>query len=286
MASTNLGDVQYQVEKYWAPVAMKQLRESLLLGALVNKDYQGDLKRGGDTVRVYQVNAPSASTTTIGTTNSNVFTPSAVSTSYVDIVANKHVTAAYEIADEVELMSLLNQGNPEVVQSLVFAVEKAVNTALYTAMVPSTSAPDHLLNSVTDLNNTQLLAIRQLAAAAKWDTMKGWYGLIDPSYYSDVLASQTLVSSDFGAADTPVISGKLGLRRYGFQIFEDTSLTTDVGYFFHPDAVHLVMAKELSIKISDLHPTGKHGFMLSVDMIFGTALGIDGGKKCIKVLAA
>jgi hypothetical protein len=136
------------------------------------------------------------------------------------------------------------------------------------------------------MNNTQLLAIRQLAAAAKWDTMKGWYGLIDPSYYSDVLASQSLVSSDFGAADTPVISGKLGLRRYGFQIFEDTSLATDVGYFFHPDAVHLVMAKELSIKVSDLHPVGKHGFMLSVDLIFGTALGIDGGKKCIKALAA
>lgn len=286
MASTNLGDVQYQVEKYWAPVAMKQLRESLLLGSMVNKDYQGSLKRGGDTVRVYQVNAPTASTTTIGTTNSNVFTPSAVSTSYVDIVANKHVTAAYEIADEVELMSLLSQDNPEVIQSLVFSVEKAVNTALYTAMVPSSAAPDHLLNSITDMNNSQLLAIRQLAAAAKWDTMKGWYGLIDPSYYSDVLAAQTLVSSDFGAADAPVISGKLGLRRYGFQIFEDNSLATDVGYFFHPDAVHLVMAKELAIKVSDLHPTGKHGYMLSVDLIFGTALGIDGGKKCIKVLAA
>lgn len=286
MASTNLGDVQYQVEKYWSPVAMKQLRESLLLGALVNKDYQGDLKKGGDTVRVYQVAAPNATTTTVGTLNSNSFSPSAVTTSYVDIVANKHVTAAYEIADEVELMSLLNRDNPEVISSLVFSVEKAVNTALYAAMVPSAAAPDHLLNLVTDLNNTQLLDIRKLAATAKWETSKGWYGLIDPSYYSDVLASQSLVSSDFGAADAPVISGKLGLRRYGFQIFEDNSLATDVGYFFHPDAVHMVMAKELSIKISDLHPTGKHGFLISVSLIFGTALGIDGGKKCIKVLAA
>jgi hypothetical protein len=266
-------------------MATQQLRESLLLGSLVNKEYQGSLAKMGDRVRVYSVNAPSATTKTVGTSGSNEFSASAISTSYVDVTADKHVTAAFEFADEVELMSMIESGNPEVMQSLVFSVEKAVNSALYTAMVPSAAAPDHQL--VTgDLNNTQLLAIRKLAAQAKWDTMKGWYGLTDPSYYSDVLAAQTLVSSDFGAADAPVISGKLGLRRYGFQIFEDNSLAEDVGYFFHPDALLMVMAKEMSIKVSDLHPVGKHGVLLSCDLIFGVALGIEGAKKCIKVTAA
>ena len=285
MASTNLTDVQYQVQKFWSPLATQQLRESLLLGSLVNKEYQGDLKKMGDTVRVYSVNAPTATTKTVGTSGSNEFTASAISTSYVDVKADKHVTAAFEFADEVELMSMIESGNPEVMQSLVFSVEKAVNSALYAAMVPSAAAPDHQLGLVTDLNNTQLLSIRKLAAQAKWDTMKGWYGLIDPSYYSDVLAAQTLVSSDFGAADAPVISGKLGLRRYGFQIFEDNSLAEDTGYFFHPDALLMVMAKEMSIKVSDLHPVGKHGVMLSCDLIFGVALGIEGAKKCVKVTA-
>ena len=286
MASTNLTDVQYQVQKFWSPMATQQLRESLLLGSLVNKEYQGDLKKMGDTVRVYSVNAPTATTKTVGTSGSNEFTASAISTSYVDVKADKHVTAAFEFADEVELMSMIESGNPEVMQSLVFSVEKAVNAALYAAMIPSAAAPDHQLGAVSDLNNTQLLAIRKLAAQAKWDTMKGWYGLIDPSYYSDVLAAQTLVSSDFGAADAPVISGKLGLRRYGFQIFEDNSLGEDVGYFFHPDALLMVMAKEMSIKVSDLHPTGKHGVLLSCDLIFGVSLGIQGGLKCVKVTAA
>jgi hypothetical protein len=286
MASTNLTDVQYQVQKFWSPMATQQLRESLLLGSLVNKEYQGDLKKMGDTVRVYSVNAPTATTKTVGTSGSNEFSASAISTSYVDVKADKHVTAAFEFADEVELMSMIESGNPEVMQSLVFSVEKAVNSALYAAMIPSAAAPDHQLSTVTDLNNTQLLSIRKLAAQAKWDTMKGWYGLIDPSYYSDVLAAQTLVSSDFGAADAPVISGKLGLRRYGFQIFEDNSLAEDTGYFFHPDALLMVMAKEMSIKVSDLHPVGKHGVMLSCDLIFGVSLGIQGALKTIKVTAA
>jgi|NOAtaT_7_FD_contig_91_648992_length_2205_multi_9_in_0_out_0_2 hypothetical protein len=286
MASTNLTDIAAQVQKYWSPVATKQLRESLLLGSIVNKDYSGEIRKGGDTVRVYSVAAPSATTKTVGTVDSNTFAPSAISTSYVDVKADKHVTAAFEFADEVELMSLIDRQNPEVMASLVFAVEKAVNTALYAALVPSAAAPDHVINGVTDMNSTQLLAVRKLAAQAKWDMSKGWFGLLDPSYYSDVLASQTLVSSDFGASDTPVIGGKLGLRRYGWQIAEDNSLAEDTAFFLCPDALLMVMAKEMAVKISDLHPAGKHGILMSVDLIFGVALGIEGAKKCIKVTAA
>lgn len=285
MASTNLTDVQYQVQKYWSPMATKQLRESLLLGSIVNKEYSGEIRKGGDQVRVYSLNAPTATTKTVGTVDSNTFSPSAVSTAYVDVKADKHVTAAFEFADEVELMSLIDSGNPEVMDSLIFAVNKAVNSALYAALVPSAAAPDHQIVKAS-MDASALLEVRKLAAAAKWDQAKGWYGLLDPKYYSDVLAAQTLVSSDFGAADTPVIGGRVGLRRYGMQLAEDNSLAEGVAYFLHPDALLMVMAKEMAIKVSDLHPAGKHGILMSVDLIFGCALGIDGAKKCIKVTTA
>jgi hypothetical protein len=285
MASTNLTDVQYQVQKYWSPMATKQLRESLLLGSIVNKEYSGEIVKGGDQVRVYSVNAPTATTKTVGAVDSNTFSPSAISTSYVDVKADKHVTAAFEFADEVELMSLIDRENPEVMQSLVFSVEKAVNAALYTALVPSAAAPDHQIVKAT-MDASALLDVRKLCSAAKWDQLKGWYGLLDPKYYSDVLASQTLVSSDFGAADTPVIGGRVGLRRYGMQLAEDNSLAEGTAFFLHPDALLMVMAKDMAIKVSDLHPTGKHGILMSVDLIFGVVLGIEGAKKCIKVTTA
>lgn len=285
MASTNLTDVQYQVQKYWSPVVTKQLRESLLLGSIVNKDYSGEIRKGGDSVRVYSFNHPAATTKTVGSVDSNTFSPAAVSTSYVDVAVNKQVTAAFEFADEVELMSLIDRDNPEVMASLVFAVEKSVNDALYTALVPSAAAPDHQIVKAT-MDASALLEVRKLAATAKWDPAKGWYGLLDPKYYSDVLASQTLVSSDFGAADTPVIGGRVGLRRYGMQIAEDNSLAEGTAYFLHPDALLMVMAQEMQVKISDLHPAGKHGVLMSVSLLYGVALGIDGAKKCIKVTTA
>jgi hypothetical protein len=285
MASTNLTDVQNQVQKYWSPVATKQLRESLLLGSIVNKEFSGEIRKGGDQVRVYSVNSPAATTKTVGTVDSNTFAPAALSTAYVDVKADKHVTAAFEFADEVELMSLIDRQNPEVMAALVFAVEKAVNTALYAALVPSAAAPDHQIVKAA-MDASALLEVRKLAAAAKWDQSKGWYGLLDPKYYSDVLASQTLVSSDFGAADTPVIGGRVGLRRYGMQLAEDNSLAEGTAFFLHPDALLMVMAKEMQVKISDLHSASKHGILMSVDLIFGVSLGISGGSKCIKVTTA
>jgi len=285
MASINIGDNASQVVKYWSARATTQLREKLLLGGIVNKDYASEIIKGGDLVKIYSVAAPTATTNTLGTANSNVFTGSAVSTSSVDLQINKVATAAYEFSSENEMFSLLDSQNPEVMQSLIFSVEKAINTSLYACIVPSVAAPDHTINLVTNFDNSQLLACRLLAATAKWDTMKPWYALLDPSYFNDQLSSTTNVSSDF-VPDAPIIGGQIRANRYGFQVIEDNSLSTDTAYLLHPDAVNFAMATQLEVKFSDLHPTGKHGVMMSVSQYWGCALGIAGASKCIKVTAA
>ena len=282
MSVTTLTEVQYQIQKYWAPVFTKQLRESLLLGALINKDYQGDLKRQGDTVRVSQVNAPTGQLLTVGT-NADSFSTEAISTSYIDIVADKRAVAAYEFEDLVSLQSQLSLDKPEVRESLMFAMNKQINDYLYTLVSPSTATPDHEIASVADLNVGQLSAIRVLAGQAKWATNKRWYGLVDPQYYGDLMDDTTLAGADYGASDSPIISGKLALNRFGFSIFEDNSRSADYGLFFHPDFMHLVMQDEVQVKISDLHSQKRFGYVLSVDVVFGAKQGINGNVKCIRV---
>lgn len=41
MAVTDLAAITNQIQKVWSPLFTKELREQLLLGSLVNKDYQG-----------------------------------------------------------------------------------------------------------------------------------------------------------------------------------------------------------------------------------------------------
>lgn len=282
MSSTLLSDVTNQVEKFWSPIFMKELRQSLLLGSLVSKDYNGQIKNLGDTVYVSQINSPVGELRTAGT-DAESFNSETMSTTRVAIQANKRAVASFEIEDLVMLQSQIGAQDSEIRASLMYAVEKQINDYLKTLVAPSTSAPDHLINSVTDLNAAQLSAVRLLAAQAKWAKEKGWYGLIDPSYYSDILNASTLTSSDYTGGDAPIVAGQVANKRFGFNLFEDNSLNTDRALFFHPDFMHMVMQQEARFKISDLHSNGKFMFRISVDVIFGAALGISGANKHIVV---
>jgi len=285
MSLTTVGSVADQVQKFWAPMFMKELRESLLLGALVNKDYDGEIKKMGDTVYISQVNAPQGELRTVGT-DADSFNSEALSMTRVSVTANKRAVAAFEVEDLAEIQSQLGAQQSAIRDSLKFAVEAKINDYLYSLVSPSTSSPDHLLNSITDMNAAQLNAIRLLAAQAKWDRSKPWYGLVDPSYYSDILNAATLTSQDYVGGEMPIIGGQVVNKRFGFSLLEDNSRGTDKGLFFHPDFMNLVMQSQPTFKISDQHANKKFSYLISVDVIFGAALGIDGGKKHVWATAA
>jgi hypothetical protein len=158
-----------------------------------------------------------------------------------------------------------------------------INTYLYSLVSPSTSSPDHSISGVTDFNASQLSAARILAAQAKWPKDGQWYALLDPQYFGDLMNATTLASSDYGASDAPTINGNIALKRFGFNILEDDSRSADYGLLFHPSFMHMVSQTEVQVKISDLHPLGQFGVKLSVDLVFGAKLGINGNVKHIKV---
>lgn len=280
-AVTTLTDVTNQIQKFWSPLFMKELRNTMLLGSLVNREYDGEIKQGGDTVYVSQINAPTGELRTVGT-DADSFGTEALSTSRISIQASKRAVGAFEFQDLAVLQSQLESEESEIRQALLFAVNNKINTYLYSLVAPSTSAPDHELASVTDLNSAQLSAIRVLAGEAKWDHLKAWYGLCSPAHYMDIADDTTMSSSLYGAEDRPILSGQLGLPRYGFNIFEDTSRSGDYSIFFHPDFMHLVTQKEVSFQISSLHSQKKFGYVISADIIFGAALGISGSVKHIR----
>lgn len=280
---TKLAQVQGQVQEYWSPRFTTELRESLLMGSLVDKKYDGEIRKGGDKVTVSQIVAPDGQLLDAQTDDS--FDSDLLTTKNIVITADKRAVASYKFHDIVEIQSLIERDNPEVMASLRYSMEKQINDYLYTLVSPSASAPDHTITGVTDFNASQLGAVRVLAAEAKWMREQGWYGLLSPQYYQDLLNATTIASIDYGASDAPTIGGQLALKRFGFNILEDNSRSGDYGLFFHPDFLHLVMQTAVQVKISDLHPRGQFGFLMSVDVIFGAKVGIDGSVKHITVTA-
>ena len=294
MSTTKLVDVQNQIQTFWSDMFMMELREQLLLGALVNKDYEGEIKGLGDTVRVSQITTPKGELRTVGV-DADSFNPEKLQTQYVDIKADKRAVGSFEFESLVQLQSQIGNKDSEIRAALLFAVQKQINDYLYSLVSPSASAPDHLVTSVTNFNAGEVSSLRKLASKAKWLKNKPWYILADPSYYKDLLDAQTLTSSDF-INDSPVVGGNIVSQRFGWNIIEDNSeglsnLSAsgiggeDVAIAMHPDFMHLVMQTQPQFKISDLHSNKQFGYVMSVDVVFGAKQGIDGSKKVIKVTA-
>ena len=284
MSATNLDTVNEQVQKFWSPLFMNELRAALLIGALVNKDYQGEIKEGGDTVYVSQINAPNGENRSTSA-DGDSFQTEQLSTTRIAVTADKRAIAAYEFSDLSQLQSQLGAKQSEIRDALVYAVSKKINDYLYSLVAPSSSAPDHIINSVTDFNASQVSDARKRGAVAKWDKRKPWWILCDPSYYSDLLNAQTLTSKDYVDGEAPVVGGQIANQRFGFNILEDNGLAVDQAVIFHPDFLHMVMQKAVQIKVSDLHANKKFGYVISADVIYGAKLGINGNKKHQLVVA-
>ena len=292
MPVTNIGDVAAQVQEKWSAMFMDELRESHKLAALVNREYEGDIRMRGSKVKVSQINAPSSNLRTVGV-DADSFDTNQLSTTQVEVDADKRAVSAYEFEDLVMLQSQIGDQDSEIRQSLMHDVGQQINNYLYSLVSPSTATPDHVLDSVTDFNASQAATVRTLAAQAKWDKTKGWWGLLDPVFYSDMLDDTTLASSDYGAADAPIIGGELARQRFGINWMEDNSdgilqlspasAGADCGLIFHPDFLYLVMQTTPQFKISDQHANKRFGFVISVDLVFGAKLGISGDLKHIQV---
>jgi hypothetical protein len=285
MANTDLDNVTSAIQTFWAPMFMDELRQTNLLFNLVNREYTGDLREMGNSVVVNQINAPTGQRLTIdGAGVGRTFTPETMSLSSVTITADQRLVASYDFHDLVAIQSMIDPVGSratEVRQAMVQAISNQLNTYLYSLSAPTTTIP-----SIATMTAATVALARENAAIAKWSYNKPWYGLLAPQYYSDLLVDTTFTSADFVAGDAPVISGQIGLKRYGFSIFEDNTQTagaTAGGLFFHPDYLYMVSQYEPRFKISDKHSQNEFAFVMSVDWVIGAKIGIQGAARHIKV---
>ena len=52
MSATLITDLNEQIQKFWSPLLVPELKEKAILPSLVSSDYEGEIKQGGDTVYV------------------------------------------------------------------------------------------------------------------------------------------------------------------------------------------------------------------------------------------
>ena len=292
MTAVNDTAIQLLCREFWSDIFVPEVMQATMLPSLVSREYEGEIQKAGDKVYISQMVRPTATRKTVGvgheTFNSEKLVPLQVS-----VTADQVITASFKFDNLVQLQSQVGDQDSKIRQGLVEAMDIALNEFCYSIVAASTTAPDHDLGSVTDFNAAQLLAVRKLAAKAKWSKKdgKGWWLLADPSYYGDMLAAATLIGGDY-VPDMPSVGGEFAQKRQGFYILEDNSDalithvsagTEDAALAFHPDFMHLVVQQAPVFKISDLHPLQQHGYLISASMVCGAALGVNGDEKHIVI---
>jgi hypothetical protein len=263
------------IPSIWSSMMYEELRNKIAFLNLFSREYEGEIRNVGDTVKVNQLLAPTGE---ILTNDETQFSSEALAFNTFNIVANKRASASFEITDMAQLQSLEFQAQAR--DSLVYAIRKQIESALIAALIPSASAPDHQIAPAvaSDLNAVDLAAIRTLLSEAKVPTANRYLALA-PSYYGDLLQKNVVTSQDFvtaNSAQDAVVSKFMGLN-----IFEHDLLAADVGYAVHPSALQMVIQRDVRVKISDMHSNYKYGTLISADIIFGFTLADN--KRIVKI---
>lgn len=281
---TELSHVAAQIQKFWSPTILSQLKEDTILPSLVSKEYEGSISRAGDQVRVSTILRPTATRKTIGVAGYNDYTTQQLQTAYVDVKADTIIQAGYEVESLIDLQSQLHNQDSKIRQGLFEAIEIELNQYLYDQVAP---AGGNVLSAVAAFDASTLGSLKVKASQNKW-ARKNKYLLLDPVYHQDLMGVTSLTSSDF-VPDSPVVGGQMAVQRYGFNILEDNSAGLvslsplsageKVGVAIDPDFIHFVMQQGMEIKVSDLHSNKKRGYIITADIIVGSALSYEGDVR-------
>jgi len=270
LGATKIGDVQNQVQKYWAPLGASQLVQTNKFANVINRDYENTINEGGDTVYVSVYKPMTASKKTIGV-DADTYTPSKVQLVRTPIVADTVIEHSIELGSLAQLQSQLDIADSKLRSTMIQAISDKLNAHLYSYVKSSFTDGTDGDSGVATLDKSTLKAARLYAGQKKWARDGNWFAFLDPSYWSDLLVDSTLASVDY-VGETPIASASEFRKLLDFNCTEDNSLPNTTGLAFHRDFLYLVMQKGMTWKVSDLHSSLKRGFLLSAEIVVGAKL--------------
>ncbi len=246
MGAITSANVANAIVKLVAADALPALMGNLVMGNLVNRDYEPALARAGDTINVPIPPALVANNIaeggTVQTQNPNL--------GNAQIVLNTHAEATFQIPDVTKILAV-----PDLLklymQPAVVALAESIETDLlslyasFTANTPVGTGGTAITEAVVDAAETALFAAKVPASAAK-------YLVVDPNTYSAL--RQIPRFSEFNTAGEAglralIVDGAVGKMK-DFYIFRSqfvaqtgSSPVTTHNLAFTRDAIGLVVRR-------------------------------------------
>lgn len=235
------------IPEIWSANVKMAVESNLVMGKLVLRDYEGDIKEKGDTVRIQEISNLTVSDKAAGTDVDF----EAITEVDQTIVINKHKYAAFKEEDIVAIQSNVNLME-KYTGKIAYGLSKQVDSdllALYANLSQSVGADN------TDITETTFLAAIELLDLADAPETER-YGVFHAGQKAAFLAVDQFVRHDatgIGGQMNPIVKGQFGTL-YGVDLYFTTNVTTtgspagDHNLVFHKEAFALAMQRDVRIQ--------------------------------------
>ena len=274
MATQTTANIAALIREIWVTEFYANLRQTNILASIFNRpNYSGALAERGDTVKVPQVSALTASVEDIGGSDQKevTLTESALNVNQIEIVANKMAHVSVSIGTIAQLQG--EELRAALREEMFSAISNQIEATVAAGLVPSASSPAHGLNYAN--SNTPLYAdfieARRLLGVQRVPKLSRW-ALIGLDSYATILQNTIFTSADKVTDQNVVVPSGEVRSLAGFATVETDGISADKTLFLHPSCGALDIQKEPTVKISDQHAAGKLADLFTVYCVYGFKL--------------
>lgn len=206
----------------WAANLLSALEKSLVYGAAVNTDYEGEIRGVGDTVKITSVGDP-----TVGdyTKNTDISAPETLTDATRSLVINQAKFFNFQV-DDIDKAQGAGGVMPEAMQRAAYKLRDAADQYIAAQLVAgattntvgSTGTPV----AVDKTNAYETLLRAQIKLDTQNAPMEDRFAIVPP-WFAAVLADDNRFIGDMGSGEV-LQNGRIGGRAAGFTILSSNNV--------------------------------------------------------------
>jgi hypothetical protein len=217
------------VPQIWEARLLEHLDKALVYGNLVNRDYEGDIRNQGDTVKINQIGDITVNNYTKG---SNITYESVDGTPTTLVIDQaKYFAFKVEDIDQVQAnVNLVDGAMARASYALRDVVDKHI-AAHYTD-VTNTIGDDTTPESITSANKAyEALVDLRTALDEKNVQSTGRFVVVPPAFYAYMLKDSRFVAAGTSKTDSVLANGFIG-QAAGFDIYQSNNVPNTEGTLY------------------------------------------------------
>lgn len=252
------------VPSVWSQRYYDVLVAELPFNALLDRSYEGEISNLGDTVKISSFPEFSEATELAEDARNDA---DALTVTQQSLTINKRIAKDFIVTSLAMMQSL--PAMDKLKELAVYSINKKIQTAIIALIVPNAATPDHSIayDSGTTLALADALEAKELLDAQNVP-LSDRHMVLGSAALNDLFNITGFTSTDFGASNSPLLSGNLPSQILGFAPHYTTAVST-VSYFFHKSFMTIAAQQGMETKMYDMGGEGKRSFRVNSDTLLG-----------------